>query len=296
MADATFYHGYGDDSIAIIGVSSPFPDSETPQRFWEDIRNNPPAKPSIWIHSIDLAFIRPTKLYHPGDIQSVILSDRKRELLHQHVSCDYEDNVNSHPLTAYSFTGTARAFSSGRISHFFGLNGPSMVIDTACSSSGVAIHTACRAIQSGQCSMALAKGSNLMGPEARLHQNLATTSFLSPTVQCRPFDACADGYRQSEGGGFVLLRRGSLKRLSVAVAVHDCILGVVAASAVNNTKGSGSITLPSAESQSHLYRLVLKTACLQPQQVSYVEAYGTGTQKGDLIERQSIENVFAGHG
>ncbi|KAM0077208.1 hypothetical protein ACKRZS_010669 [Fusarium odoratissimum] len=144
--------------------------------------------------------------------------------------------------------------------------------------------------------MALAKGSNLMGPEARLHQNLATTSFLSPTVQCRPFDACADGYRQSEGGGFVLLRRGSLKRLSVAVAVHDCILGVVAASAVNNTKGSGSITLPSAESQSHLYRLVLKTACLQPQQVSYVEAYGTGTQKGDLIERQSIENVFAGHG
>ncbi|PTD07098.1 Non-reducing polyketide synthase andM [Fusarium culmorum] len=252
MANAAFYHGYPDDSIAIIGVSCRFPGSET--------------------------------LPHP----SSSATDNVGCYIGMS-SCDYEENVNSHPPTAYSFTGTARAFSSGRISHFFGFTGPSMVIDTACSSSGVAIHTACKAIQSGECSMALAGGINLMVPEARSHQNLAAASFLSPTGQCRPFDARADGYRRSEGGGFVLL-----KRLPAAVADNDCILGVLAASAVNNSKGSRSITLPSIESQSHLYRRVLQAAGLHPHQVSYVEAHGTGTQKGDPIEWQSIQNVFGG--
>ncbi|KAF4447576.1 polyketide synthase [Fusarium austroafricanum] len=309
MTDAAFHHGYPDDSIAIIGVSCRFPGSENPQQFWEDIRTKRVNSCLEAAGSFDSAFFRkPPREAEHMDPQHRLGLHLAYEALQSGgyfspsssgtdnvgcyigmSSCDYEDNVNSHPPTAYSFTGTARAFSSGRISHFFGLTGPSMVIDTACSSSGVAIHTACRAIQSGECSMALAGGINLMGPEARSHHNLAAASFLSPTGQCRPFDADADGYRRSEGGGFVLL-----KRLSAAVADHDCILGVLAASAVNNTKGSRSITLPSAESQSHLYRLVLQTAGLHPQQVSYVEAHGTGTQKGDPIEWQSIQNVFGG--
>ncbi|KAG5757376.1 hypothetical protein H9Q70_000026 [Fusarium xylarioides] len=309
MANAAFHHSYSDDSIAVIGVSCRFPGSETPQQFWEDIRDKRVNSSLEAASSFDCAFFRksPREAEHM-DPQNRLGLHLAYEALQSGgyfspsssatdnvgcyigmSSCDYEDNVNSHPPTAYSFTGTARAFSSGRISHFFGFTGPSMVIDTACSSSGVAIHTACKAIQSGECSMALAGGINLMTPKARSHQNLAAASFLSPTSQCRPFDAGADGYRRSEGGGFVLL-----KRLSAAVADYDDILGVLAASAVNNSKGSRSITLPSTESQSSLYRRVLQTAGLHPHQVSYVEAHGTGTQKGDPIEWQSIRDVFGG--
>nr|ALQ32926.1 putative polyketide synthase [Fusarium redolens] len=313
MANAAFHHSYPDDSIAIVGVSCRFPGSETPQQFWEEIRAKRvnSSLEAASSSSLDCAFFRksPREAEHMDPQHRLGLhlayealqsggyfspSSSETDNVGCYIgmsSCDYEVNVNSHPPTAYSFTGTARAFSSGRISHFFGFTGPSMVVDTACSSSGVAIHTACRAIQSGECSMALAGGINLMVPEARSHQNLAAASFLSPTSQCRPFDAGADGYRRSEGGGFVLL-----KRLSAAVADNDCILGVLAASAVNNSKGSRSITLPSIESQSHLYRLVLQTAGLHPHQVSYVEAHGTGTQKGDPIEWQSIQNVFGGRG
>lgn len=201
-------------------------------------------------------------------------------------SDDYRDNVNAQSPTAFSFTGTARAFAPGQISYFFGWNGPSLAIDTACSSSMVAIHTAVRGIQSGDCSMALAGGLNLI-TSPRSHLNLGNASFLSPSGQCRPFDAGADGYCRGEGAGFVVL-----KRLSAAVADNDHILGVIVGSATNNSKGNTSITLPSSDSQADLYRRVLQIAEMQPSQVSYVEAHGTGTQKGDPVEFRSIRQVF----
>lgn len=203
-------------------------------------------------------------------------------------SADYQDNVNSQPPTAFSFTGTARAFAPGRISHFFGWTGPSLAIDTACSSSMVAMHTAVRAIQSGECSMALAGGLNLI-TSPKSHHNLGGASFLSPSGQCSPFDAAADGYCRGEGAGFVLM-----KRLSAAVADNDHILGVIVGSATNNSKGNTSITVPSSESQSSLYLQVLQMAGMQASQVSYVEAHGTGTQKGDPVECESIQKVFGG--
>ncbi|POR36056.1 Polyketide synthase [Tolypocladium paradoxum] len=310
MDNGGLHHSYPDDSVAIIGASCRFPGSETPQQFWDMIRAKR-TESSLGDAgcSFDSAFFRKA----PREAEYMDPQHRLGlHLAHEALesgghfspsssatddigcyvgmsSCDYDDNVNCRPPTAFSFTGTARAFASGRISHFFGLTGPSMVVDTACSSSAVAIHTACKAIQTGECSLALAGGVNLMTAQARSHQNLAAASFLSPTGQCRPFDAGADGYRRGEGGGFVLL-----KRLSSAVADNDCILGVLAASAVNNSKGSRSITLPSSESQSHLYRRVLQTAGMHPRQVSYVESHGTGTQKGDPVECQSIRQVFGG--
>ncbi|KAG8412679.1 Type I Iterative PKS [Metarhizium acridum] len=135
--------------------------------------------------------------------------------------------------------------------------------------------------------MALAGGINLISREARTQQNLAAASFLSPTGECRPFDSKANGYRRGEGGGLVLL-----KKLSSAVADGDVILGVIAATAVNQSEGNKSITLPSSESQTSLYQRVLESANLKPKHISYVEAHGTGTQKGDPIECQSIRNVF----
>lgn len=202
---------------------------------------------------------------------------------------DYEDNVASHSANAFSVLGMVRAFNSGKISHFFGFDGPSLVFDTACSSSAVAIHTAIRAIQAGDCSMALAGGVNVITSPI-LHQNLAAANFLSPTGASKAFDSKADGYCRGEGSGLVML-----KRYSAAVADGDEILGVLVGSAVNQNDNSAPITVPVSESQSHLYRTVLRSSGLSAKDVSFVEAHGTGTPKGDPIECASIRQVFGSH-
>ena len=186
-------------------------------------------------------------------------------------SGDYQDNVASHPPTAFSALGTLRAFVSGKISHYFGWTGPSITYDTACSSSAVAIHSACKAIQSGECSTALAGGINII-TSPMLYQNLSKAGFLSPNGPCKPFDAEADGYCRGEGAGMVVL-----KRLSSAIADGDSIAGVIAGSAVSQSANSSPITVPDANSQSDLYREVASMAGIDPSEVAYVEAHGTGT-------------------
>jgi acyl transferase domain-containing protein/acyl carrier protein/SAM-dependent methyltransferase len=201
---------------------------------------------------------------------------------------DYTDNVASHPPNAFSSLGTLRAFLSGKISHFFGWTGPSITYDTACSSSAVAIQAACRALQTGECSMALAGGVSLY-TSPNFYQNLAAASFLSPTGPTKPFDAKGDGYCRGEGVGLVFL-----KPLSAALADHDNIMGVIAAAAVNQNQNSTAITVPHSESQIELYRKVVSEAGLHPHDVSFVEAHGTGTPVGDPIEFTSIRTVFGG--
>ena len=113
---------------------------------------------------------------------------------------EYLDNTNAHPPTAYTSTGTIRAFLCGRLSWFFGWTGPAEVIDTACSSSLVAVNRAVRAIRNGECSSALVGGVNLITGISNF-MDLGKAGFLSPTGQCKPFDAAGDGYCRSEGGG-----------------------------------------------------------------------------------------------
>ncbi|KAI9864364.1 MAG: Type I Iterative PKS [Trichoglossum hirsutum] len=201
---------------------------------------------------------------------------------------DYEYNVASHPPTAYSALGTLRAFISGRVSHYFGWSGPSITYDTACSSSAVAIHSACKAIQAGECSTALAGGVSAITSPA-LYQNLAAAHFLSPSGASKAFDAKADGYCRGEGAGLVVL-----KKLSCAISDGNEILGVITGSAVNQSKNSTPITVPHSPSQSKLYRSALLLAGIVPEDVSFVEAHGTGTPVGDPIECESIRQVFGG--
>ncbi|KAL2819027.1 hypothetical protein BDW59DRAFT_174916 [Aspergillus cavernicola] len=205
-------------------------------------------------------------------------------------SSDYEHNVNSKTPTAYSFTGTSRAFISGRISHYFKWTGPSITLDTACSSSATAIHQACNGIAMGDCSVALAGGVNIMS-SLPADQNIAAAGMTNSTGPCRPFDSDAAGYSRGEGCGFIVL-----KRLSAALAHGDNILGVIAATATNQSDGSSSITVPILQSQSDLYRRVLLRAAMNATDISYVEAHGTGTQRGDPVEYQSIREVFGGGG
>ncbi|KAF7943514.1 hypothetical protein EAE96_011437 [Botrytis aclada] len=201
---------------------------------------------------------------------------------------DYNDNIASHPPNAFSSLGSLRAFLSGKVSHFFGFTGPSVVYDTACSSSAVAIDAACKSLQAGDCSAALAGGVSLY-TSPYFYENLGAASFLSPTGATKPFDAGADGYCRGEGVGIVVL-----KRLENAIADGDPILGVIAGSAVNQSMNSTSITVPNLESQSLLFEKVAALAGTSPSDITYVEAHGTGTPVGDPIEINAIRKVFGG--
>ena len=201
---------------------------------------------------------------------------------------EYLDNTGARPPTSYTSVGTLRAFLSGRISHFFGWTGPSEVLDTACSSSLVAVHRACKAIQGGECAMALAGGVNVMA-SAQPFFDLGKANFLSPTGQCQPFDQGADGYCRGEGVGLVVL-----KRLDQAIASGDQVLGVIPGSGTNQSGLSLGLTVPHSPAILQLHQSLLKQANIRPDQVSYVEAHGTGTKVGDPLEMASIREGFGG--
>ena len=201
---------------------------------------------------------------------------------------DYDDNISSHNPTAFSSVGQLRAFLSGRISHQFGWTGPSITYDTACSSSAVAIDAACKAINLGDCSTAIAGGASIF-TSPYFFQNLAAASFLSPTGATKPFDAEADGYCRGEGIGLIVLRK-----LCTAIAKGDNILAVIAATAVNQNSNRVPITVPHSPSQIKLFRKIIAQAGIRPTDVSFVEAHGTGTPVGDPLEIESIREVFGG--
>lgn len=200
---------------------------------------------------------------------------------------DYESNVACHAPNAFSSTGTLRGFIAGKISHYFGWEGPGLTVDTACSGSAVAVHQACKAILSGECETALAGGVNIM-TQPLAYQNLAAASFLSPSGQCKPFCMHADGYCRGEGVAAVYL-----KRKSAAVEDGDQIFGIISGTAVLQNQNCTPIFVPNALSLSHLFRKVLAQAQLEPHQISFVEAHGTGTPVGDPAEYDSISQVFA---
>ena len=199
---------------------------------------------------------------------------------------EYHENVATHPPSAFSLTGSIRPFIAGKVSHHFGWSGPAIMFDTACAASGTAIHQACRAVATGECSGAVAGGTNIfVSPDT--FQNLASGHFISTTGPSRSFDAAGDGYCRGEGVAVVVL-----KKLSAALRDGDPIMGVIASTGVNQNANEGPITIPHAPTQMNLYRKALQLAGLNAQDISYVEAHGTGTPVGDPIEVESIRGVF----
>jgi acyl transferase domain-containing protein/thioester reductase-like protein/acyl carrier protein len=213
----------------------------------------------------------------------------------KHIGCyvgvsnvDYQDNAAGYSATAYTATGTLMSFVAGKVSHHFGWTGPSMSIDTACSGSAVAVHEACKAILSGDCTSALAGGVNAI-TNALWFQNLAGASFLSQTGQCKPFDAKGDGYCRGEAVGAVFL-----KRLSAAIADGDTIFGTIAATAVHQNRNNTAITVPNTPSLAHLFDEVTTRANIDPMDITVVEAHGTGTAVGDPAEYGAIRQALGG--
>ncbi|KAI1871383.1 uncharacterized protein JN550_004377 [Neoarthrinium moseri] len=213
----------------------------------------------------------------------------------KHIGCyvgvgnnDYDRNISCYPANAYTATGNLKSFIAGKVSHYFGWTGPSLTVDSACSSSGVAVHQACRAILNGECTSALAGGVNVFTNPEWFH-NLAGAYFLSPTGQCKPFDASSDGYCRGEGAGVVFL-----KKLSSAVSDGDQILGVIASTGAYQNQNCTTITAPSATSLAELFKDVVRQAKLEPSAISVVEAHGTGTPVGDPAEYDGVRRVLGG--
>ncbi|WP_219510116.1 type I polyketide synthase [Nonomuraea ceibae] len=178
----------------------------------------------------------------------------------------------------YTMSGMALSIAANRLSHAFDLRGPSMSIDTACSSALQAVERACRALADGSASTALAGGVNvLLNPMGFI--GFSQAAMLSPTGRCRAFSADADGFVRAEGGGVVVL-----KLLDDALADGDRVHGVIVGAAANNDGRTMGLALPSTEAQEALLRQVYWKAGVDPDEVAYVEAHGTGTQAGDPAE------------
>jgi acyl transferase domain-containing protein len=191
-----------------------------------------------------------------------------------------------HDFDAYYATGTFPAVAAGRLAYVLGLRGPAMVVDTACSSSLTAVHLACQSLQRGECSMAIAAGVQLiLSPELSIA--FSRSGLMAPDGRCKTFDARADGYVRSEGCAVVVL-----KPLAAALANRDPVLALIRGSAVNHDGASNGLTAPSRQAQEALLRQALAAAGLTPDDVSYIEAHGTGTALGDPIEAAAIATVY----
>ncbi|MBF2003214.1 MAG: SDR family NAD(P)-dependent oxidoreductase [Synechococcales cyanobacterium M58_A2018_015] len=206
-------------------------------------------------------------------------------------SNDYSQHLlTRHPneIDAYLATGNSHSTAAGRLSYGYGFTGPSIAVDTACSSSLVAVDLACQSLRSQTCDLALVGGVNrIISPEFSI--NFAKAKMLAADGRCKTFDAAADGFGRAEGCGVVLL-----KRLSDAVAQGDRILALIRGSAVNQDGRSSGLTVPNGPSQQAVIRQALVNSRLQPDQISYIEAHGTGTPLGDPIEINALAAVF-GH-
>jgi acyl transferase domain-containing protein/NADPH:quinone reductase-like Zn-dependent oxidoreductase/SAM-dependent methyltransferase/acyl carrier protein len=186
----------------------------------------------------------------------------------------------------HSPTGCAHSIAANRISYCFNLRGPSVAMDTACSSALTAVHAACEHIRAGRGDAALAGGVTvIITPGGFI--GFSQASMLSPEGRCKAFDAAADGFVRGEGAGMVLL-----KRLSQAIADGDPIQGVIIGTAVNQDGHTNGISLPSLNAQAQLVRDACADAGVAPTQIGFVEAHGTGTAVGDPIEAHALAQAL----
>src|SRR5262245_2805483 len=193
---------------------------------------------------------------------------------------------DSHGISPHSPTGSAHSIAANRISYCLNLRGPSVAMDTACSSALTAVHAACEYIRTGRGHTALAGGVTVMITPGGFI-GFSQASMLSPDGRCKAFDASANGFVRGEGAGMVLL-----KRLSQAIADGDPIHGVIIGTALNQDGHTNGISLPSPEAQARLVRDACIDAGIAPSRIGFVEAHGTGTAVGDPIEAHALAQAL----
>ena len=309
------------EPVAIIGMSCRFPHANNPQEFWQLLAEGKDAISQVkgrWQGDSWGGFIEGVDLFDPQffgitpretqkmDPQQRFLLEVSWEALENAgiaadklagsstgvfigLSSNDYSQLRLHygtPIDAYAGTGNAHSIAANRLSYFLDLRGPSLTVDTACSSSLVAVHLACKSLKQGECDRALVGGVNLMlSPE--LTETFSLAGMMAQDGRCKTFDADADGYVRGEGCGVVIL-----KRLDRAIADRDNILAVIKGSAINQDGRSNGLTAPNGLSQQSVIRQALANAQVTPDQISYIEAHGTGTSLGDPIEVNSLKTVL----
>jgi acyl transferase domain-containing protein/acyl carrier protein len=191
------------------------------------------------------------------------------------------------PTASMEHVGNDKDYLSTRASYKFNLCGPSLTVQTACSTSLVAVHLACRSLLDGDCDMALAGGTTVRVPQ-RAGYLYREGHVFSPDGRCRPFDAEAGGTVFSSGVGVVLL-----KPLRTALADGDAIHAVIRGTAINNDGSrKSSYWAPSPDGQAEVMEQALAAARIDPGTIGYVEAHGTGTKVGDPMEIAALRKAF----
>jgi acyl transferase domain-containing protein/acyl carrier protein len=193
-----------------------------------------------------------------------------------------QEQMKGNPISI----GSTPAAIANRVSYCFNLTGPSLALDTMCSSSLTSIHLACESIRRGESDMALAGGVNLTIHPSK-YLILSQGKFAATDGRCRSFGAGGDGYVPGEGVGAVLL-----KPLDKAVADGNQIYGVIKGSAINHGGRTNGYTVPNPNAQGDVITGALKQAGVAPETISYVEAHGTGTSLGDPIEVRGLVRAF----
>ncbi len=313
-----------DEPIAVVGLACRFPGADSPEELWQllvdgrdAIGEVPPDRPGDW-QGHRGGFIRGADQFDAGfwgiSAQEAAAMDPQQRLVLE--VCHEALERAGQPIETvrrsltgvflgisssdYAFMtaaagardpfhfamGNGKSFTCGRVSYALELGGPCIAVEAACASSLVAVDLACQSLRLQTSDMALAAGV-MLNLSPYLNDGYAKSGIVSPSFQCKTFDAAADGYVRSEGCGALVL-----KRLSDAQAAGDRILAVVRGAAVNQNGGSASIKAPNPVAQAAVLRRALAQARVAPAQVSYVEAYGSGTALSDAIEAQALKEVL----
>ncbi|UVM52815.1 SDR family NAD(P)-dependent oxidoreductase [Pseudomonas sp. B21-015] len=321
------------NAIAIIGISGRFPGARTPDELWQllvegrdmvgeipaerydwrehygDPRENPAKTRCIWMGSVPGIDEFDPLFFEISPREANNLDPRQRLLLQESWNALEDAGIGPRHLAAQrvgmfvgveegdfqrlageeSLTSSHNGILASRLAYFLNLTGPTMAINTACSSALVALHQAASSLRNHECEMAIAAGVNLIfSPDAFI--GMTQAGMLSPDGKCFTFDHRANGMVPGEAVCCVLL-----KPLARAEADGDRIYGVLRASGINYDGKTNGITAPSGVSQQRLLEDVYRRAGIDTQTVDYIVTHGTGTQLGDPVEINALNDAFRGN-
>ncbi|MBK5304150.1 MULTISPECIES: SDR family NAD(P)-dependent oxidoreductase [Gammaproteobacteria] len=333
VATSTITSSPDTDAIAIIGISGRFPGARTPDELWQllaegrdlvgeipaerydwrehygDPRENPAKTRCIWMGSVPGIDEFDPLFFGISPREAKNLDPRQRLLLQESWNALEDAGIGPRQLAAQrvgmfvgveegdfqrlageeSLTSSHNGILASRLAYFLNLTGPTMAINTACSSALVALHQAASSLRNHECEMVIAAGVNLIfSPDAFI--GMTQAGMLSPDGKCFTFDHRANGMVPGEAVCCVLL-----KPLSRAEADGDHIYGVLRASGINYDGKTNGITAPSGVSQQRLLEDVYRRAGIDTQAVDYIVTHGTGTQLGDPVEINALNDAFRGN-